>query len=126
MPVQFKIAVTKEIIEHCKNCGNEKHAIEKNCAIALALIDIFPDVYVTNYYIFPFGIGNAKEKQIKIPLPLIAQKFIKLFDGFRLTPKLRSLLPEFEFTIEVPEEVIEQINIDEVKEFSSRECSVYL
>ena len=49
-------------------------------------------------------------------MPIIAQQFIKLFDGFRLTPKLRLLLPEFEFTIDVHDEVIEQINIDEVRE----------
>ena len=118
MPVQLKISITKEIIEHCKNCGNEndEHEIGKNCAVALALIDIFPNVYVTNYYIFPFGIDCEKVHLLKIPLPIIAQQFIKLFDGFRLTPKLRLLLPEFEFTIDVPDEVIEQINIDEVRE----------
>ena len=118
MPTQFKIAITKEIIAHCKNCGtgNEAHQIENNCAIAFALADIFPGVYVTNYCIFPFGIGGDKEKNIKIPIPPIAQQFIKLFDGFSFTPKLRLLLPEFEFMIDIPDEVIEQINIDEVRE----------
>jgi hypothetical protein len=117
MPTQFKIAITKEIIAHCKNCdaGNETR-IENNCAIAFALADIFPKVYVTNYCIFPFGIDGDKEKEIKIPMPLITQQFIKLFDGFRLTPNLRLLLPEFEFIVEIPDEVIEQINIDEVRE----------
>ena len=52
-------------------------------------------------------------------LPLIAQQFIKLFDGFYLTPNLRLLLPEFEFTIDVPNEVINAINIDEIKELIS-------
>ena len=118
MPLQLKIAITKEIIEQCKNCGNEneEHEIGNNCAVAFALMDIFPNVYVTNYYIFPFGIEYEKEQNLKIPLPIIAQQFIKLFDGFRLTPKLRLLLPEFEFTIDVHDEVIEQINIDEVRE----------
>ncbi len=118
MPSQLKIAITKEIIEQCKHCGNgnEEDEIGKNCAIAFALIDIFPDVYVTNYYIFPFGIEHEKEQDLRIPLPLIAQQFIKLFDAFFLTPKLRLLLPEFEFTIDIPDEVIEQINIDEVRE----------
>ena len=118
MPLQLKIAITKEIIEQCKNCGNEneEHDIGNNCAVAFALMDIFPSVYVTNYYIFPFGIEYEKEQNLKIPLPVIAQQFIKLFDGFRLTPKLRLLLPEFEFTIDVHDELIEQINIDEVRE----------
>ena len=118
MPSQLKIAITKEIIEQCKNCGNENEELEigKNCAVAFALIDIFPNVYVTGYYIFPFGIDYEKEQVLGIPLPIVAQQFIKLFDAFYLTPKLRLLLPEFEFTIDVPDEVIEQINIDEVRE----------
>jgi len=118
MPVQFKIAITKEIIAHCKNCGtgNEVHRIENTCAIAFALADIFPKVHVSNVFIFPFGTNGNKENDIKIPLPLIAQQFIKLFDGFRITPRLRLLLPEFDFTIDVPDEVIEQINIDDVRE----------
>ena len=128
MPLQLKIEITKDIIAHCKNCGNENngHEIGQNCAVAFALIDIFPDVYVTNYYIFPFGIEYEKEQTLKIPLPIIAQQFIKLFDGFRLTPKLRLLLPEFEFTIDIHDEVIEQINIDEVKELIKEGTNAYL
>jgi hypothetical protein len=42
-----------------------------------------------------------------------------LFDGFSLMPNLRPLLPEFEFTIDIPSEVIDQVNIDEVMEFLS-------
>jgi hypothetical protein len=120
MPTQFKITVTREIIEKCKNCGNNNLSVEENCAIALALHDIFPNVYVTNYYIFPFGHDDANKNEIKMPMPLIAQKFVKLFDGFRLTPKLRLLLPEFDFTIEIPDEVIDQVNIDEIKAISLR------
>ena len=118
MPVQFKITITKEIIAQCKNCGtgNDDRRVENNCAIAVALADIFPKVYVTDLYIFPFGIDEDKEKDIKIPMPAIAQQFIKLFDGFRFTPRLRLILPAFEFTIDIPDEVIDQINIDDVRE----------
>ena len=96
--------------------GNATHQIENNWPIAFALADIFPKVYVTNYCIFPFGIDGDKEKDIKIPMPVIAQQFIKLFDGFRFSPRLRLMLPEFEFTIDIPDEVIEQININDVRE----------
>jgi len=96
--------------------GNATHQIENNWPIAFALADIFPKVYVTNYCIFPFGIDGDKEKEIKIPMPLIAQQFIKLFDGFYLMPDLRPLLPEFEFTIDIPDKVIDRVNIDEMKE----------
>jgi hypothetical protein len=128
MPLQLKIAITKDIIEYCKNCGNENKGYEigQNCAIAFALIDIFPNVYVTNYYIFPFGIEYENEQDLKIPLPIIAQQFIKLFDGFRLTPKLRLVLPEFEFTIDIPDEVIEQVNIDEVRELIEADKNAHL
>ena len=118
MPVEFKIRITKEIIEQCKYCGaeNNKQEINRNCAVAFALKDIFPDVYVTNHYIFPWGIDDAKGKGIKIPMPVIAQQFIKLFDGFNLMPNLRLLLPEFEFTINIPDEVIDEVNIDDMKQ----------
>ena len=117
MPTAFKITITKQIIEHSKYCGtnNDAHTVGNNCAVATALIDIFPNVHVTSNQFFPFGIDNKDQPAVSIPLPLIAQQFIKLFDGFCLTPRLRLLLPEFEFTIDIPDEVIEQINIDEVK-----------
>lgn len=118
MPAQFRIRITKDIIEQCKNCGtgSDQSAIPRNCAIAFALQDIFPEVYVTNFYVFPFGINDANRKDVKILLPEIAQQFIKLFDGFYLMPNLRPLLPEFEFEIDIPDEVIDAINIDEIKE----------
>jgi len=127
MAFQLKISITKELIERCKSCGteNDGYEIGRNCAVALALSDIFPDVYVTNYYAYPFGIGYEKEEALKMTLPMIAQQFIKLFDGFSLTPKLRLLLPEFEFTIDIPDEVVEQINIDEVRELIKEDKSKY-
>lgn len=127
MPIQFKIVITKEIIAQCKDCGtgNDDRKIENNCAIAVALADIFPKVYVTDLYIFPFGIEGDKEKDIRISMPVIARQFIKLFDGFRLAPRLRLMLPEFEFTIDIPDEVIEQVNIDDVKELFEKADTGY-
>jgi hypothetical protein len=120
MPVQFEIAITKDIIQQSKNCGidNDPYKIATGCAVAVALQDIFPQVYVTNFYIFPFGI-ESELRHLKIALPLVAQQFIKLFDGFSFAPKLRLLLPEFEFNIDVPDEIINVINIDEIKELIS-------
>ena len=121
MSIQFKIKITKEIIGQSKNCGAESdiHQMGRNCAIAVALQDIFPEVYVTNFFIFPFGIDKPEATDLKIALPTIAQQFIKLFDGFRVIPNLRLLLPEFQFTIDIPAEVINAVNIDEVKELIS-------
>ena len=118
MPLQFKIRITKEIIEHSRTCGTENNKPEtgSTCAVAFSLKDIFPDVYVSYNYIFPWGIDSEKGKNVKITMPVIAKQFIKLFDGFYLMPDLRLLLPEFEFTINIPDEIIDQININEVME----------
>jgi hypothetical protein len=118
MPVQFKIKVTKEILELSKECGahNDFDTIGKNCAIAIALKDIFPEVVVTDYYIYPFGIDNKnKLDDLRIVMPKIAQDFVKVFDSLSAIHKLRLLLPEFEFEISIPDEIISQINIDEVR-----------
>jgi hypothetical protein len=127
MPTPLKIVISKAIIQQAKYCGSENDAdtVGNNCAVAIAVIDIFPNVYVSGYHIFPFGMGCENEQRLSIPLPVIAQQFIKLFDGFHLTPKLRLLLPEFEFTIDIPDEVIEQINIDDVKEFIAGDNKVF-
>ena len=116
MPVSYKITITRNILSLSKNCGcnGEISSIGNNCAIAIALKDLFPSVHVKEDYILPFGIDPIEQPDLKIPLPEIARQFIKLFDGFRLTPRLRLLLPEFEFIIEIPDEVIDQINISEL------------
>jgi hypothetical protein len=113
----LKIVITKSIIEQSKYCGTngDADAIGSSCAVATALIDIFPYVYVTGHHIFPFGRAYENMQNVSIPLPLIAQQFIKLFDGFSFAPKLRLLLPEFEFTIDIPDEVIDQINIEDIQ-----------
>ena len=118
MPVQFKIKVTKEILELSKECGahNDFDTIGKKCAIAIALKYIFPEVVVTDYYIYPFGIDNKnKLDDLRIVMPKIAQDFVKIFDSLSAIHKLRLLLPEFEFEISIPDEIISQINIDEVR-----------
>lgn len=113
MAVQLKVMVTREILQQSKYCGRDRegYKIGNNCAIALAVADIFPDVFVTGYHVFPQG---AEAPDLRIPLPLIARQFIKLFDGFYLTPNLRTLLPEFEFDLEIPDEVINKIDIEEL------------
>ena len=116
MPVPFKIKVTKEILELSKRCGSEElEIIGENCAIALALKDIFPDLNVTGEFIYPFGI-DYKERwsKLKIALPKIAQDFIKVFDSLSAIPNQRLRLPEFEFEIAIPDEIISEINIDEI------------
>lgn len=117
MAVQLKIKVTKDILELSKNCGSkELEIIGKNCAIALALKHIFPDVNVTGDYIYPFGMDyNNKCDDLKIVLPKIAQDFIRVFDSLSAIPNQRLRLPEFEFEIFIADDIISEINIDEIR-----------
>ena len=115
MSVQFTISITKEVLKQSKDCGHQAPENGSHCAIAIALKDIFPDAYVAADCVYPFGNTDEACRKISIPLPPIARQFVKLFDGFYLTPGLRLLLPAFEFPIELQDEVIDMINIDEVR-----------
>ena len=117
MPVPFKIKITKDVLELSKSCGSEElEIIGENCAIALGLKHIFPEVVVTGDYIYPFGIDyNDRWDELKIALPKIAQDFIRVFDSLSVIPNQRLRLPEFEFEISIPDEIIAEINIDKVR-----------
>lgn len=110
MSVNFKIQVTKEIIAQCKEVGvlDDVDIIGNKCPIAVAIMHIFPEVHVSNLFIYPFG----RDVERKIILPQIAQNFINLFDSLCTITKTRLLIPAFEFEIEIPDEVIDRISIE--------------
>ncbi|MDQ6843658.1 MAG: hypothetical protein M3Z92_04790 [Bacteroidota bacterium] len=119
MPVQFKMKITREILEISKECGadNDLETTGKNCAIAVCLRDLFPDVFVTGYHIYPFGADRSNSfNDLKIEMPKVAQDFIRVFDSLCAMPRVRLTLPEFEFEISISDEIISQINIDEVRD----------
>ncbi|HLY71940.1 MAG TPA: hypothetical protein VKR53_19535 [Puia sp.] len=116
MPVAFTIHVTKEILARAKYCGQDQQQfIGDKCAIAVALQDLFPNVFVTGNHIHPFGFDQEGISEMTIVLPLVAQNFIKVFDSLVAMPRVRLLLPELAFDIIIPDRVIEQINIDDIK-----------
>lgn len=107
---QLKIKVTKEILEKSKYCGSGNGMVSTNCAIAKALATIFPDCQVAGPYV---AVHISTYKSVHIPLPFEAEEFINLFD--QTLPFDRPSLPELEFTIDIPDAVIEQINIEEIR-----------
>ena len=118
MPIPFKVRVTKEILELSKGCGihNNMKVAGKNCAIALTLKDIFPDVFVSGHFIYPFGMNILDtDDDLKITMPKIAMDFVRVFDSLSGVHNLRTSLPEFEFEIDIPDAAIAEINIDEVR-----------
>ena len=129
MPAPFKIKVTKNILELSKACGinNDRNTNGNNCAIACALKDIFPDVFVSDYVIYPFGINiNQETNNLAIVMPKIARDFVSLFDSLVAVHNLRPCLPEFEFSIDIPDSVISEINIDEIKALTQQDYSCYV
>lgn len=130
MPVELKVSITKEILEQSKYCSandNYANVAGENCAIANALKCIFPEVYVTGNYIYPFAFNNEYiYKHLCIKMPKIAKDFIRVFDSLCQMPNARLLLPEFEFEISIPDEVIEQIDIEDVKNTVREGLSVHI
>ena len=128
MPVNFNIKVTKVVLEKSKYCSSEGHdqqMIGEHCAIAVALKDLFPDVYVSGNNIHPFGFNSQSSSyNLSIELPQVAKDFIKVFDSLCKMPSVRCLLPEFEFDISIPENIIAEIRIDEIKRLAESGCLV--
>ena len=107
---KLKIKVTKDILERSKMCGtNEGETVSQNCAVALAIRDIFPLAAVDGDNIWP----NFSLADELIPLPKDARVYIIEFDNTH--PVERPCLPEIEFEIQIPDSVIEKINIEELK-----------
>lgn len=106
--MKLQIKVTKEILEKSMWCGTEKgeQSVPQNCAIALAVRDIFPKAEVGFEHIRPFGRENdcyIEHNQIH---------YISLFDQTK--PQERPLLHELTFTVDLPEQIVNSINIDDI------------
>ena len=124
--MKLKIKVTKDVLEQSKMCGEGDdlvgaQEIGKNCAIAVAINSIFPNTRVANDEILFYKtlkdsiqpVFNQNMLKDGSPLPEIARRFIIDFD--RATPDERVKMPELEFEIDVPDVVIDTLNIDDVK-----------
>jgi hypothetical protein len=114
MSTTLKIKITKEVLEKSKMCGvgfaggEYHHAAISSCAISVACQEIFPNCIVLAHRIID------RDNKWIIRLPDDAQFFVSKFDG--ATPMERVGMPEFEFEVELNEEVISEIKINELKE----------
>lgn len=116
------IKVTKEVIKRSMYCTNdygyvdEGEGIGNNCAIARAVRDIFPHIWV-NRHTIGFHKGNpiVTSPYAIVGLPDNAAFFIDNFDSLADAPEQRLDLEPIEFEIEVPDAVINRIDIEEVK-----------
>lgn len=112
--VKLRIDVTKEILTKAQYCGKKiARSTGENCAIALAVRDIFPEAFVSHENIYPFAPEDGKrDYKSRIDLPLEAQDFIVDFDNAE--PEERCQMDPISFEIEVPDVTLEKINISEI------------
>ena len=110
--MKMKIKVTKDILKRSMMCGTKNDDfVAHNCAIALAVRDLLPEAAVSSRSIFL----HINDRLVSIELPNEASKFISEFDKLSTQPEKRLTLSEVEFTIDLPEKVINNIGINEVK-----------
>lgn len=116
--MNLQITITKDVLRRSMFCGTAQsdEFTSQGCAIALALKDIFNTVSVNQCDITIYGRfsgGIASWVQI-LPTPEKAIYFINKFDSLSHAPHDRLRLPEFSFTITLPPEVVDAVNIDDV------------
>src|SRR4051812_47209184 len=114
--MKLRIKVTKEILKQSMYCGTDEKMVLKSCAIALACREIFPDCFVDDKHLRPFGTSWEGSEKMLITLPYEARIFIRLFDSLAESPEKRADLSEVEFEVNLPQELIDSINIDQLKE----------
>jgi hypothetical protein len=122
--MKLRIDITKDILEQSKHCENFRRG--QNCAIGRAIHNVFPFSVVgtDNIYFYkshPYHGDNCTlidGKQITTSeLPIIARQFISMFD--RTNAEGRVAMPEISFEIDVPQEIIDTIDISEVERIIS-------
>lgn len=120
--MKVKIHVTKEILERSKMCGyHDRQEVPFNCAVALAVHDIFKGARVSHYFIHPFGdvhMGHA------IELPDEATQFIFEFD--KASYSERTTMKPISFEVDIHDSVIETIGISEAKEIIEKSKTLTL
>lgn len=115
----------KEILQRSMMCGTGLNFdnVSENCAIALAVRDIFPKASVIYNKIYP---DVNKLYLPNILISDIVNEFISLFDRLKHNPKERLNLPETSFIVDVPDSLIELIGIEEVTKILSKSKTLEL
>lgn len=119
---KLKIHITKDVLRRSMYCHPRMDGdVGKNCAIALAVRDIFPKAHITDSTLL---FNNTFDEEIGLNSDTI--KFISDFDDLCNAPEQRLELPEFSFEIEIPDSVINAIGIDEAKQIIEKSQTLEL
>jgi len=119
--MKIKISITKEVLQRSMLCGVENAnggytTISDNCAVSVALRDVFGFVQTTHDYIIMYKFNHEM-----VSLPQIASDFITKFDRLVDSPEKRLDLPETDFEIDIPSSIIDQINIENIHKSATLE-----
>lgn len=125
MSTLLQIRITKEVLRDSAYCGHIKEqgcyilsddesvAVACNCAIALAIRDVFPKAIVGPDTILPFGDEPFAHVYSEIELPDEAIRFVREFDD--RMPEERLKMKALKFEVEIPDDVLDhafQIDAD--------------
>lgn len=105
--MKLTIKITKEVLQRSMMCRVGHCLVTQNCAIAVAVRDVFPKASVVPNFI------NLNHINEEMELPLEATKFIREFDALADNPEKRLKMTPFDFEIDVPDKVIDSIGIEE-------------
>jgi len=115
--MKIKIKITKDVLERSKFCGfnyDNGGLPSENCAIAVAVRDIFSDARVGYSTISTrFGIIRHPNRE-----------FVTEFDKLRAEERVK--MTPFDFYIDVPDSIIEKIGINEAIEIINKSDSLEL
>jgi hypothetical protein len=111
------VHITKELVEQTKMCGflpsgkrsdDEENPINTTCLFAEAFRTIFPQAWVDEAEVWPFGISGPP-----MPLPDQATSLIQLFDMLGPTERVATIHEE-DINIPIPDYILEKLDISEV------------
>ena len=118
--MKITVKVTKDVLERSRMCSSG-YKIAENCAISLAVRDLFPLALTHNLHCNLLGQHTSMAPDT-IMLSDEVIWFIRRFD--HSTPKERVLMSPFSFEIEVPEYVIEKIGLSQIYKVLSESKSL--
>lgn len=116
----LKIKITKEILRESANCGMMfgKGSQAESCAFAVAVREIFPRAVVCYSAIYPFGGVKHFNNTINVTgateIPISAEMTAFIFEFDANSPYDRVQMKEQEFELEIPDNIIQAIDIQEV------------
>ena len=106
--MRIKIKVTKDILKRSARCDAGGAFKGFSCAVALAIIELFPLASIGQEYIWFVRNDNSTLEY----LPHEAVLFIKRFDASSFEERIN--MPECSFDLNIPPHVISSIEISEV------------